>query len=53
MKTKLPNIIIFLIVAVLLIGAVYLIFRTKESINRNKSMEAGNWFTNLFKSSES
>jgi len=53
MKTKLPNIIIILIVAVILIGAIYLAFRTKESINRNKQMEAGNWFTNFFKSSES
>jgi len=51
MKTKLPNIILLLIVAVLLIAIVYLFFRTKEKIDENKARQAGNWFTNLFKSS--
>lgn len=51
MNPKLPNIILLLICAVLIIAGVYFFFRTKEKIDENKAREAGNWFTNLFKSS--
>lgn len=52
MKTKIPNIIIFLIVGVLIMAGVWFYFRTKEKIDEKKKDEAGNFFTNLFKSSE-
>ncbi len=48
MKAKIPNIVIFIVVAVLILAAVYLYFRTKESIEKAKDAEAGNWFSNLF-----
>jgi type II secretory pathway pseudopilin PulG len=49
MKTKkVPNILVFVIIGVLIMLAVYLFFRTREKIDEQKSAEAGNWFTNLF-----
>ncbi len=47
---KIPNIIIFVVVAVLILIGVYFYYRSKEASNNAKSAEAGNWFTNLFSS---
>lgn len=49
---KIPNIIIFIVIGVLLLLGVYLYFRTQESITKAKDAAAGNWFTNLFSSSK-
>ena len=49
MKSKsLPNILVFVIIGVLLMIGVYLYFRTKEKIDEQKSLSAGNWFSNIF-----
>lgn len=48
---KIPNIVIFLIVAILLMLIVYLYFRTKEKYLDTKQKEQGNFFTNLFSNS--
>lgn len=53
MKHKIPNIVIFIVVGILILVGVYLYFRTRESIAKAKSAESGNWFTNLFSSSNS
>jgi len=47
---KFPNIIIFLIIGVIIMVMVYLGFRINEKIDEKRSAAAGNWFTNLFKS---
>jgi predicted negative regulator of RcsB-dependent stress response len=47
---KMPNIIIFLIIAVIIMVMVYLGFRINEKIDERRNAAAGNWFTNLFKS---
>ena len=53
MPKKIPNIVLFLVVAILIILGVYLYFRTKESAAKAKNAEAGNWFANLFSSNAS
>ncbi len=44
---KIPNIIVFVVVAVLILVGVYFYYRSKEASTKAKSAESGNWFTNL------
>jgi len=41
-QPKIPNILIFIVIGVLMILGAYLYFRTQESIAKAKSAEAGN-----------
>lgn len=48
MKNKLPNIVIFIIVGILIMLGVYLFFRIKERVEENRS---DSWYSNIFQKS--